>query len=128
MNVVARCIDRGERGSGTVLALTLVMMAGFLAAVVAMLGEVIVARHRVQAAADLSALAAAAGWPTADCRDAAKVARGNRTTLTECSQSADGSVTVTVRSETVRLPLMEVRMEVVARARAGVGGTRVGFG
>ena len=60
-----RCGSRSEseRGSGTVLVLALVIFTGFLMVVCLALANAILARHRVEAAADLVALAAAADLP-----------------------------------------------------------------
>src|SRR3712207_4242816 len=48
-----------DRGAGTVLALALVTVLGSLITIVSTWGQVVVARHRAAAAADLAALAAA---------------------------------------------------------------------
>jgi secretion/DNA translocation related TadE-like protein len=109
----------GDRGSGTVLALTLVVTAALSVTAVAGLGKAVVVRHRAQAAADLAALAAASGWPSADCSRAAATAFGNGAVLTGCSALDDGSSTVVVRSPIVVLPLSLGAVTVAAGARAG---------
>jgi secretion/DNA translocation related TadE-like protein len=83
----------------------------------------VLARHRVEAAADLAALAAAGqiGVASDPCRAAARIAAANGAGLRACAATlADdgrsGSVTVTV-GQSVRLPLLGVR-DVIARARA----------
>ncbi|MBB5625572.1 secretion/DNA translocation related TadE-like protein [Sphaerisporangium krabiense] len=70
----------------------------FLAGVVVVAGGVRVARHRAQAAADLSALAAARhalADPEAACRVAHDLARANGAALRNCVVH-DGIVDVTV--------------------------------
>lgn len=110
---------RGERGSGTVLVLALVMLVGLLLAVAALFVGVTAARHRAGAAADLSALAAAAVHPAPEaCATAARVAAANAGRIGECRVSADGSVLVTVVvAVTPRWPGGPAR----ASARAGPG-------
>ncbi len=79
--------------------------------------------HRVQAAADLAALAAAGGtssWGGPDCVTAHAVAEANGARLTLCSTERDGSaiVTAAVRSRWPRgwgLPRM-----ITSTARAGM--------
>ena len=110
-----------DRGSGTVLALTLVVSAAVMVTALAGYGKALVVRHRAQAAADLAALAAAAGWPGADCGRAASTAVGNGAVLIGCSALDDGTVGVVVRSPVVVLPLSLGAATVVARAWAGPG-------
>jgi secretion/DNA translocation related TadE-like protein len=52
-------VSRGDRGSATVLVLSLASVLVLLSAVTAALGAVAVTRHRAASAADLAALAAA---------------------------------------------------------------------
>ena len=86
-----------ERGSGTVLMLVLMTMAGFLIMVTLLLASAIVARHRAGAIADLSALAAASGPPGAEaCDRARRVAGANAGRLVRCQILGDGSVLVDV--------------------------------
>ncbi len=89
---------RHERGSASVL------VVGAVGAVVMVLSAVLVVvgavrdLHRVQAAADLAALAAAGGTSTGDrpdCRAALSVAEANGVRLTRCATEPDGSVVVT---------------------------------
>jgi secretion/DNA translocation related TadE-like protein len=114
---------RRDRGSGTVLALALVAAAGLLALGIAGVGRAVVVRHRAQAAADLAALAAATGWPSADCPRAVLTARANGVVLLGCTPSADGSVRIVVRSSVVVLPDPVGPVAVTADARAGPGGS-----
>ena len=113
-----------ERGSLTVLTV------GALGAVVLVLTGVLAATgtvrdvHRVRAAADLAALAAAGpvasgGGP--DCRVAQTVAAANGAMLTRCDPEPDGSVVVAVEVARHWPPAWGVLPgSVSARARAGV--------
>ena len=77
--------------------LAVLMMAGFLVAVTLMLASAIVARHRAESIADLSALAAAGAAPGTDaCDRARRVAAASTGRLTGCRILADGSVRVDV--------------------------------
>jgi secretion/DNA translocation related TadE-like protein len=79
---------RGDRGSATIVALA--MMAALLAVTVGgfYIGSAVIARHRAQAAADLSALAAAARLPVgveAACSQAKMIARAMRVDVADCT-------------------------------------------
>jgi secretion/DNA translocation related TadE-like protein len=83
----------------------------------------VLARHRVEAAADLAALAAAGqiGVASDPCGAAGRIAAANGATLRRCvttlaGDGRSGSVTVTV-GQSVRLPLLGPH-DVSARARA----------
>ena len=94
-----RCPWRGagrDRGSGSVLVVSVLAAAALLAFAVAMLGQAVAVRHRAQAAADLAALAAASSWPVPDCAAGARVAAANGALLTGCRAGVDGSVDVAV--------------------------------
>jgi secretion/DNA translocation related TadE-like protein len=105
-------LDR-QRGSGTVLVLALAAVAALLAAAVGLLGAAVLARHRVEAAADLGALAAAGAPGGADCGRAGAVVAAGGGTLVACTALTDGTVLVRVtRSGPVGLTA-------VAVARAG---------
>jgi secretion/DNA translocation related TadE-like protein len=111
-----------DPGSGTVLALVLVVMAGLLAATVALAGQVVVARHRAAAAADLAALAvvgAAGSDPAAGCAEAVTIAAHNHADLQRCLLAGDGTVTVATTSSTAVLPFLGLRVSAVGLARAG---------
>lgn len=80
---------RGERGSGSVLALAIIGVTLSLLTSAVLLGTVVLATHRARAAADLSALAAATRLLRgADertvCRTAHSVAARNGARVTEC--------------------------------------------
>ncbi|OBI47248.1 Rv3654c family TadE-like protein [Mycobacterium sp. E796] len=86
----------------------------------AYVGSVVVARHRAQTAADLAALAAAAGLPSgtaAACARATVVARGMRVDDARCAVD-DLDVVVTV----------EVRVAFAGTARAAARAGPVGTG
>ncbi len=113
-----------ERGSGTVLAVAsvgalLICLVGGLAVVAA-----VRAAHTARAAADLSALAAAAlvqhgtSAPAA-CARAGQVAAANDGALRSCAVDAEGRVTVEVSTE-VDTPLPALALgSARAGARAG---------
>jgi secretion/DNA translocation related TadE-like protein len=113
--------DLHDRGSATLLAVA--MLAVILAAVggVAVVGSVVIARHRAQAAADLAALAAAGRLTTgqaAACGWAVSVADQMRARVTACTvDSLDVVVTVDVDTELGRWGFGAAR----AAARAGPG-------
>ena len=103
-----------DRGSGTILVLSLVAVAALLMTVTLGLGAAIAARHRAAAAADLAALAAidsAEGCPTAG-----RIALANGGRLISCDLRSDGSTLVTVSVEVPGLP-----QAVLGSARAGPG-------
>ncbi len=96
-----------DRGAGTVLVLTVMAAALVMTAMAGVIGQVIVARHRAQAAADLAALAGAASaasdsWSAlgpvsaGDCQIAAVTARLNGARLRSCRANPGGVVQVGV--------------------------------
>jgi secretion/DNA translocation related TadE-like protein len=94
-----------------------------VAAAAVVRGVAVLARHRVEAAADLAALAAAQriGLGPAPCTEAAELARRNAARLGACrvrlaADGRSGEVTVTVVAQ-VRLPLVGSR-SIAATARA----------
>lgn len=92
---------RAERGSATVWAVLIVALIWMAALVVVQAGVGRVARHRVQSAADLSALAAAS-WafaaPEQACERARKIAAANGARVESCSLSG-GTAGVSVSME-----------------------------
>jgi secretion/DNA translocation related TadE-like protein len=117
---VVRADSGDDRGSGTVLVLTVVALAAALSAVGAAVGQAVVARHRAESAADLAALAAVTGAPggsAPSCDLAAAFAVRNGARLFGCVVRADGSVAVEVLVD-VQGPLRPVP---VARGRARAG-------
>jgi secretion/DNA translocation related TadE-like protein len=108
-----------ERGSGTVLMLLLVFFSGFLVVVGSALANAILVRHRVAAAADLAALAAAGGPPgPVACEQAQRVAAANQTRLVRCQPLGDGSVVVGVERAIGGRGLFGLSGTVRAQARA----------
>lgn len=108
---------RGEQGAGAVLVLALVGMLTLTAAVAVGVAAVVVGHRRVQAAADLAAIAAATALRDGGdpCTAAAEVATGNGAEVEDCTV-AGTAVTVVART---RLPDALGERWVRARARAG---------
>jgi secretion/DNA translocation related TadE-like protein len=119
---------RHDRGAGTVLAVGLLSAAAILALGLSTVGQVIVARHRASAAADLAALAAArtanassAATAAAEpCPVAREVAAANGARLTSCVLDASGVVSVSAQTDT-NAALGVFRA--TAKARAGPADT-----
>jgi secretion/DNA translocation related TadE-like protein len=104
-----------QRGSSTVYVLSLVMLLTAVTVGVAGFAGLAVAKHRVAAAADLAALAAATR-PGDGCAVADGTARRNGVRLTSCRlEGADVTVTVAM----VASAPFGLRPTVSARARAG---------
>ncbi|GAB2527300.1 Rv3654c family TadE-like protein [Nocardia heshunensis] len=107
-----------EAGGVTVtacMALIGLLMVGVL---VAQVGVAVIARHRVQSAADLSALAAAGalgGGVAAACARSAEIAVRMGARQTGCA-AADWDVTVTVEGRISLGPLGERAVRAMARA------------
>lgn len=115
---------RSDRGAATVwiLGLAAVVIAVALAAVVR--GSAVLARHRLERAADLSALAAAEriGRTGQPCVAASRIAAANGAVLTSCTAQLDqsgrsGTVAITI-GRTVSFALIGART-LTARSRAG---------
>ena len=110
---------RTQSGSATVLAMTAVGCLLVVTWVVLVLAGLVVGQRRVEAAADLAALAgaAAAGAGQPACPAAAAVARANHATLGACR--VQGRV---VELETLLEPgLLPGEPSLRAQARAGPG-------
>ncbi|MEX5234349.1 hypothetical protein RCG96_00955 [Kocuria sp. CPCC 205236] len=92
----------GDRGSGTVHALTLTLVLGVLLLTVLLLAQAGIATHRAGKAADLAALAAAdtaRGLVAGDaCGTAERVARDNGARLERCALVEPERVVVDVRT------------------------------
>lgn len=112
-------------GAASVLVLAGLAVLAIATAVVVEMGLSIAARHHLAAVADSSSLAAAAvvdAGPRAACVEAAKVARRNRATLTNCRVA--GPV-VTVRlSMRLGWPLAWLR-PLALNSRAGPADTNM---
>jgi secretion/DNA translocation related TadE-like protein len=115
---------RQERGSATVWVLGLAAVVIAVALTVVVRGSAVLARHRLERAADLAALAAAqqigrAGHP---CAAASRNAAANGAVLASCTAALDpsgrsGTVAIIVH-RTVSFALIGERT-LTARARAG---------
>jgi secretion/DNA translocation related TadE-like protein len=117
MSCSRRAVDRG---SGTVLAITVVLVilaAGGLAAALAQAVEV---RHRAAVAADAGAIAAAsrlADGTSGACAVAARVVSADRADLQSCT--AVGSVVTVTVQVAAKLPWLGPVQTVRLNARAG---------
>lgn len=109
---------RDERGSATLVAIAMVGVLLFLAAGYATVAGIVEAHRRAQAAADLAALAGAAGLQRGDdpCATAARVARANTARLARCEQQGRE---VLVEVETTGPSALGRLFEPQGRARAG---------
>ncbi|MEV0250104.1 Rv3654c family TadE-like protein [Nocardia sp. NPDC050712] len=117
----ARAADlaRGDSGAATVLACLALASLIVVTILLGQVGVAVVARHRVQAAADLAALAGAGALgegSDAGCAAAGEIARLMRARVRACVVS-QWDVTVTAE-QNVPMGLFGVR-EVSAMARAG---------
>lgn len=106
---------RGSR-EGAMTVWAALVIAALLAVLcgIAYVGVAVLARHRAQAAADLSALAAAAARRAGEpfCDEAARIAQANAADVASCIDAGAGDVLVDVTVEVLG-------SEAVARARAG---------
>ena len=118
---------RSERGSVTVFAVGVLVLAFLLVVGLAGIGQVLVARNRVATAAEAGALAAAPvtfrpfGASGSAIEEAARLVRANGAELMVCSCAHDPgydprTVIVTVRSTVTVLGLREVTLEAIAAA------------
>ncbi|MGY6657650.1 Rv3654c family TadE-like protein [Amycolatopsis sp. TRM77291] len=108
-----------DRGVATVWTASMVAVLVCAAAIAFWIGSAVTTRHRVEAAADLAALAAAShasSGPAAACERARQVAVRMSVTLLTCRWER-GDALVEVRSEPSGRPAVTGRAE--ARARAG---------
>ncbi|HYO39040.1 MAG TPA: Rv3654c family TadE-like protein [Nocardioidaceae bacterium] len=117
---------RGQRGSAAVLATVLLGVLACSAVLVAAFGGAVVAQRRVEAAADLGALAGASAALRGEpgCTAAASIASANDARVLACTVSGE-IVELRVVRETRRV--LGLRFTVTSRARAGpVGGGLTG--
>ncbi|WP_308164839.1 Rv3654c family TadE-like protein [Nonomuraea sediminis] len=108
-----------ERGSATLWGVAVMALLMAVATITATVGAVRVARHKVNDAADLSALAAARlalADPEGACARAAHLARRNGVTLDRCTITDEIADVWT--SITISIPALGPRT-VTGRARAG---------
>jgi secretion/DNA translocation related TadE-like protein len=116
-------IDRSGRGSGTLLALIVVIFMLALAGTFSVFGRYIVAGHRAAAAADLAALAGAQTYGTGGdgCAIARSIAAKNDQRLASCSvvgDQVDFVFSVQINSAVpVRVPVLP--RQITATAHAG---------
>ncbi len=120
-----RAAQDGERGSGTVFVLVLMMLLVFTAGGAALIGAAVGVRHQAETAADLAALSGASALVRglSPCPAAARVAHANGASLAACRVTG-GLVDVSVA---VRLggPLTRLRpARAAARAGPASGGSR----
>lgn len=115
---------RSDRGAATIWVLGLGAVVIAAALVMVARGSAVVARHRLERAADLAALAAAEqiGRGEQPCAAATRIATANAAQLVSCTPQLDpsgrsGAVAVVLR-RTVSVPLVGART-LSARARAG---------
>lgn len=109
---------RGDDGSATVLVVAMAGVLMFVTVGLAAVGGLVAAQRRAQAAADLTALAAATALDVDACAEGLRVAHANAAVLDGCV--VDGSevhVTVSVAGPTLKG--RDVRVS--AEARAGPG-------
>ncbi|MCW2738415.1 Rv3654c family TadE-like protein [Nocardioides sp.] len=109
---------RPDAGAATVLVVAMAGVLMFVTAGLAVVGGLVTAQRRAQAAADLSALAGATSVDADACAEAWRVAAANAAGLDSCG--VDGSeVRVVVSVAGPPLPGRDLR--VTAEARAGPG-------
>jgi len=106
-----------DRGSATVFVVIALTMILFATLVIATIGGLVVGHRRAQAAADLSALAAASALGTAEdpCAAADAVAAANGASVESCG-SGQSAVTIVVSVAGTALSLGGVRLHAEARA------------
>jgi secretion/DNA translocation related TadE-like protein len=111
---------RDQRGAATVLVMPFVGVLALVTVVLAFHGGVLVTQRRVQAAADLAALAGAAALQRGEdgCSAASAVAGRNGARLSGC-QTSGPDVVVTVERDGPAVLGRSVTVE--ASARAGPG-------
>ncbi|SDL55688.1 Rv3654c family TadE-like protein [Nonomuraea jiangxiensis] len=112
-------INPKERGSATLWGVALMAMLVALATAFAIAGSVRVARHRVNSAADLSALAAAKYAlidPEGACQTASTLATQNGVQLTQCEITDEIADVRTALP--ISLPIVGART-LTGRSRAG---------
>ncbi|QGN33981.1 Rv3654c family TadE-like protein [Microlunatus sp. Gsoil 973] len=115
-----------QRGSGTLLALTVVIFLLSLTSAVAVFGRFLVAHHRAAAAADLAALAGAQAYGTGEngCAAARAIAARNDQHLAGCSVIGDRTDFVLSVRITAAVPTRVPMLPVVITATAGAGPVR----
>jgi len=107
---------RTDRGSGTIHVLTACLLLSTALAVAILWATISTARHKLAAAADLTALSAAYALTASPCAAAARAATANNVTLTACTPTPT-DVTIQV-SLPIPLPLIPTPT-LTTTARAG---------
>ena len=112
---------RDQRGAATVLVMPFVGVLALVTVVLAFQGGVLVTQRRVQAAADLAALAGAAALQRGDdgCVAASAVAGRNGARLSDCQVSGTAGRDVVVTVERDGPAVLGRSVTVEASARAG---------
>jgi len=112
---------RDQRGAATVLVMPFVGVLALVTVVLAFQGGVLVAQRRVQAAADLAALAGAAALQRGEdgCAAASAVAGRNGARLSGCEVSGTAGRDVVVTVERDGPAVLGRSVTVEASARAG---------
>ncbi|MEU5877260.1 Rv3654c family TadE-like protein [Spirillospora sp. NPDC047279] len=111
---------RGDRGSGAIYVVAFMAVVWMVAVTAMAVGSVRAARHRVDAAADLAALAGAgrvAEGRTAACRAAADIAADSGARLSACE--VRGRIVETSVTMVMNVPVVKAALRVSSRARAG---------
>ncbi|MEO6503405.1 MAG: Rv3654c family TadE-like protein [Jatrophihabitantaceae bacterium] len=115
---------RSDRGAATIWVLALGAVVLSVAMVITARGSAVLARHRLERAADVTALAAAhqIGRTAQPCAAASRIAAANAAVLVSCAVRLDqagrsGTVELTVR-RTVSFPLVGPRT-LTSWSRAG---------
>ena len=121
-----RSAVRSEAGTATVLVMPLLGVIVLVAIVASVLGSLVVAQRRVQAAADLAALAGASAVPGAAgaCAVAARLSRRNGADMVSCRLEGR-DVRVEVAVQVTGLIGRSVTVRAQARAGPAAGGTGV---
>ena len=114
---------RDQRGAATVLVMPFVGVLALVTVVLAFQGGVLVTQRRVQAAADLAALAGAAALQRGEdgCSAASAVAGRNGARLSGCQVSGNTGHDVIVTVERDGPAVLGRSVTVEASARAGPG-------
>ncbi len=119
---IVATVRTGERGSGTVLSLSLIAVVLVVGAALGVLGSAQAARGRAQTAADLGALAGASavasGWDGCSRSQATVLRNGGR--MVSCVVESPGIVQVRVACRPSAVAGVVLR-EAYADARAGPG-------
>jgi secretion/DNA translocation related TadE-like protein len=116
-------VQAGDSGSATLWVIGFGLIGVLAATVGVSTGAAVIARHRTEAVADVTALAAAGriGFPEDPCQAARRIATENAASLADCQLRVDasgrsGTVLITLTRK-VKLPVIGTQ-SVTARAAA----------